>query len=140
MYSKLRSYYRKVSPHAAGSGTISGYLTQKSLDLVFNTMDHLLLDKKLEWSNQVFVDLGSGEGYPLFYALLQRECKHAIGIDIEKLPLLTSWNAAKYLYPQQVSQRTTWCMTNLEYLTSLDGPSIVYTFNFAFGETTLHLL
>lgn len=143
MYRELSSYYGQIAPQAAGNGPIGGYLTESSLKLVFQTLDNLLSKKNLEWKDQIFVDLGSGEGYPMFMALLEKKCQHVVGIDIARLPLESSWNAAHQLFSPQVQDKATkvtWCITDLDYLSSLHGPSLVYTFNYAFGTTTLHLL
>ena len=98
MFCQLSSYYRQIAPQAAGSGPIGGHLTESSLKLVFQTLDTLLSNKNLEWKDQVFVDLGSGEGYPLFFALLEKKCQHVVSIDIARLPLKSPWNAARQLF------------------------------------------
>lgn len=131
VYRVLDSLMRQ-NPTNTGLGGISGHFTPKYMLEIFTEIDKVLTMKNLAWKDQVFLDVGFGEGYPMFCAA---QLCPARGIDIDHTLI--------FLYTQLTSQRVPTNFPTCVALADINDwkkiPSdvtILYSFNSAFPPLT----
>ena len=127
----------KMVPTNTGLGGISGHFTQGSFLKLFKAMDRKLKYLGLAWEDQVFLDVGFGDGYPLFCAS-QLCLSYGIDIDLIMVRLFRKSTSVRVhtKFKPQVA------LANIEDWKEIpSNVTVLYSFNAAFPkETNNHFL